>query len=108
MLQMEILEMQNCSNLKEKFKEVPLLQFYQYVDREKFPKLINLAGHWAVQFGSTYVCEQCFSMMKFTKSKTRSRLTSENLDCALRLAISPLIPNWNELIAKKRCQMSHS
>jgi hypothetical protein len=105
-LQLEILDLQSCPTLKEKFHEVSLVEFYHFLDRDKFPEILKVAGFWAVQFGSTYVCEQCFSIMKLTKSKHRSRLTNSHLDCAVRLALSPMTPEWNELVSKKRCQAS--
>ena len=85
------------------------LEFYRLVinlNKDQFPKIMENAYFWTVQFGSTYVCEQSFSLMKLTKSKHRSRLTDGHLDCALRLAISPIVPNLDELVKGKRCQIS--
>ena len=76
------------------------------LNKDQFPKIMENAYFWTVQFGSTYVCEQSFSLMKLTKSKHRSRLTDGHLDCALRLAISQIVPNLDELVKEKRCQIS--
>ena len=43
-------------------------------------------------FGSTYICEQLFTKMKYTKSKTRSRLTDCHLENSLRVAASSIAP----------------
>ncbi len=37
-------------------------------------------------FGTTYVCEQFFSMMTINKTKLRSRLTDNHLNSTLRIA----------------------
>ena len=37
-------------------------------------------------FGSTYICESTFSVMKRLKSNARNRLADETLDSRLRLA----------------------
>ena len=37
-------------------------------------------------FGSTYVCESTFFVMKRLKSNARNRLADETLDACLRLA----------------------
>ena len=108
-LQLEVLDFQSCSNLKASFRELPLEEFYRLVinlNKDQFPKIMENAYFWTVQFGSTYVCEQSFSLMKLTKSKHRSRLTDGHKDCALRLAISPIVPNLDELVKEKRCQIS--
>ena len=37
-------------------------------------------------FGSTYICEQTFSILNINKSKTRNRLSHEILESILKLA----------------------
>jgi len=36
-------------------------------------------------FGSTYICEQTFSILKFRKNEYCSRLSCEHLNAALRI-----------------------
>ena len=65
-LQMELSELQSSNELKSRFREVPLLEFYQhYLIHQRFPSLVEHAKEVAVLFGSTYVCEQLFSKMKY-------------------------------------------
>ena len=97
-LQLEVLDIQSCRTLSTSFRELPLVEFYQQVNVEQYPKIVKNAAFWAVQFGSTYLCEQCFSLMKLTKSKHRSRITDDHLDCTVRLAVSPIAPNLDELV----------
>ncbi|KAK3889500.1 hypothetical protein Pcinc_006472 [Petrolisthes cinctipes] len=101
-LQMEILDIQANSALQGFFTNHTLVAFYERVDREKLPLIHHNACFWAVQFGSTYVCEQSFSRMKVNKSKYRTKVTDKHLDAILRLGISPLKPNVEKLLEQKR------
>ena len=68
-LQMELIELQSSSELKSRFREVPLLEFYQhYLTPQRFPSIVKHAKEVAVLFGSTYVCEQLFSKMNYVKA----------------------------------------
>ena len=58
-------------------------------------------------FGSTYVCEQSFSVMKQVKSKERSLLTDGHLEAIMRIAISNIEPDIEKLTKQKQCQVSH-
>jgi hypothetical protein len=72
---MEIINLQCDSDLKIKFDEVSLLEFYQkYVEKGKFVNLRMYAARIFSLFGSTYLCEQMFSRMKHSKSKLRKKL----------------------------------
>ena len=85
-LQMELIDLQSDSILKEKFKEVNALTFYtQYFKSlDNYPKLKKHAARILCMFGSTYLCEQMFSVMKINKNKHRTRLTNEHLQSILK------------------------
>ena len=53
-------------------------------------------------FGSTYICESTFSVMKRLKSNARNRLADETLDARLRLATTEVDVDIERLI-KDRC-----
>ena len=53
-------------------------------------------------FGSTYIFEQTFSMMKLTKSKTVSMLSNDNLQTSLGLVTNVLHSNLHQLVDKKK------
>ena len=55
-------------------------------------------------FGSTYVCEQFFSMMKLAKNDKRSRISQKHLRNQLNLAYS----NLSELEIKESASMGSS
>jgi hypothetical protein len=116
--QLELMELQTDPDMKiiferTKLKKVedrlPLMDFYQkYVhEARSYPKLIAHAKKMACIFGSTYVCEQLFSKMKFTKNKYRTRLTDSHLNDILYISSSSMTANIDKLVKKKQHQVSH-
>ena len=106
-IQMELVELQCDSILKQKYFDVGILEFYTFLQQERFPRLHSLAVKIIAMFGSTYLCEQLFSLTKFNKSSTRSKLSDEHLQATLRLATSQnIVPNIDALVVAKRCQLS--
>ena len=129
---MELMELQCDSILKQKYAEVGIPEFYTFLSRERFPRLLAAAAARIIamfgriiamfamfariiamfariiaMFGSTYVREQFFSSMKVNKSVLRSRLTDEHLQATLRLVSSHKFkPNIEVLVDAKRCQLS--
>uniref|UniRef100_A0A9J7YT13 SPIN-DOC-like zinc-finger domain-containing protein n=1 Tax=Cyprinus carpio carpio TaxID=630221 RepID=A0A9J7YT13_CYPCA len=90
-LQHEIIELQSNDELKAKYNNLPLLEFYKlYVCCEDFPILRRHALKFASLFGTTYCCEQFFSKLTLAKTRFRSRLTDPNLENQLRVASSSL------------------
>ena len=107
-LQMELIDIQEDSDLKSKMKDVSLTVFYQlYFPVDKYPRLAAFARRRMAQFGSTYVCEQFFSRMNFVKSRTRTRLTDCHLENCLRVATSSIPPDMDRLVMDMKCQKSH-
>ena len=66
--------------LSNRPKDETLVEFYKlYLQSSgKYPNIIEHAKRMSCIFGSTYVCEQLFSKMKFTKNKMRARITDDN------------------------------
>jgi hypothetical protein len=59
--QMEIIELQSRQEMKSKFLNVSLLEFYKfYLPENNFPQLYRHSICVSALFGSTYVCEQLF------------------------------------------------
>ena len=106
--QLELIEFQCISLLKDKFSTIDIGTFYQYVG-PTYPRIKCLASEMMSMFGSTYVCEQLFSVMKLNKSRLRSQLTDEHHNSTLKVATAqPLVPNIDALVQAKRCQVSGS
>ncbi|XP_029656786.1 general transcription factor II-I repeat domain-containing protein 2A-like [Octopus sinensis] len=88
-LQLKIIDLKCDSDLKNKFTMVGLDTFYKYL-LPKYPNLTALAAKILSMFGSTYLCEQLFSLMNINKTKFRSRLTHTYLSEILRLTVSEI------------------
>jgi len=68
-IQMELIDLQERTDLKAKYVEMNLGDFYRkYLNQDKFPKLRKFVASKMALFGSTYLCEQYFSKMGFIKS----------------------------------------
>ncbi|XP_064109642.1 general transcription factor II-I repeat domain-containing protein 2B-like [Macrobrachium nipponense] len=107
-IQMEIIELQCNDELRKKFDDSSVYQFYKkHVSVTVYPKLSAHARKIMAVFDSTYVCEQLFSKMNLVKDKYRSVLTDEHLECALRVATSSIQPDIDELVSQMQHQPSH-
>ncbi|CAN7938950.1 unnamed protein product, partial [Ixodes hexagonus] len=79
-LEMELRELQASTPLKQKFQDVGgVPDFYEFLDDACFPALRRQAALIIAMFGSTYLCEHLFSLLKVNKSALRSRMTDEHL-----------------------------
>ena len=107
-LQMELVDFQCESSLKDKFNSSSLIDFYKnYVSREKYPGICKHAMFMISLFGSTCLCKKVFSRMKYTKSPTKSLLSDSHLEDSLRVATTTFEPDIMKLVRNKKCQVSH-
>ena len=83
-MQLELIELQESSDLKSSFRDLPLDKFYSLVTASTYPALRKHASRMASLFGSTYICEKTFLVMKFNKSKWRTALTDKHLQSILQ------------------------
>lgn len=94
-VQMELFDLQSDILLAKHFRSVSLLDFYSFLKEENFP---HLRRHG---IGSTYHCEQTFSVMK-------SSVTDDHLSAVFRIATSDIQPGFNALVqAQNRLDYSH-
>ena len=84
--QLELIDMQNDENLRNKFNEDNLLNFYCCIDRNNYKWLLDNALKMTSLFGSTYICEQTFSILNINKSKTRNGMSNESLESILKFS----------------------
>ena len=103
-IELEIIKIQNDLILKAHVNDH---NFWKLVDENNYPLLRSAALKVLTYFGSTYRCESLFSNMKHVKSKHRNRITDSHLDQCLRIATSAYIPNYEQLVEKTQCQVSH-
>ena len=83
-MQMEVIEIQCDSDLRTKFNELGVPEFYKYLPI-RFKNIRELAFKILSMFGSTYRCEQLFSLMKGNKCPARSRLSDSHLGAVLKV-----------------------
>ena len=99
----ELIYLQNDRVLKEKYRNAgSAARFYENFPRERFPEIFKLAVKITCMFGSTYVCESTFSLMKFIKSRLRNAISDSHLSAALRLVCSKISPQISALSKRKR------
>lgn len=96
--QLELIELQCNTELKQLFLNVPKVEFYKSLSKSSFPNLRSHAQKITAMFASSYVCEQVFSTMKLRKSSVRNRLTDDHLASLLRVSSSQLQPNFETLL----------
>ena len=101
-LQLECIDLQADWQLKDKFYNMPLVQFYKTLSKEKYPELRDHALFMVSLFGSTYACEQFFSKMNITKNELRTKITDESLENTLRISCTSIEPDLEKLAQKKK------
>jgi len=105
-LQSELIELQENLALQESLCD-PTTFWTKMVPAADVPSLQKVALQILTMFPSTYCCESAFSTMNMVKNKYRSTLSNEHLHQCLRLALTPFMPKFKELVAQKRCHFSH-
>ncbi|CAM5151831.1 unnamed protein product [Natator depressus] len=105
-LQLEVIELQCLAVYRNKHRESSLRDFYKSLDNEKYKNLIEVALKTFSIFGSTYICEQTFSIMNMNKNKQRTSLTDDHLEDIMKISTSNMTPEYDKLVAEKRCTIS--
>lgn len=106
-LQLEVIELTSNDTFKNYFNEGNLLKFYSLLPEKPFKNLKDFARGMFSAFGSTYLCEQTFSKMKYIKSKYRTALSDKHLKSILLIGTSKFEPNWGDILCEKQFQTSH-
>ncbi|KAK2811156.1 hypothetical protein Q5P01_000277 [Channa striata] len=101
LLQLELIEMQCDDSLKSQHQLLSLPDFYQSLDHATFPLMRRHAKRMMSLFGSTYICEQTFSLLNQNKSKLRSRMTDGHLCEVLRVSTTKLSPDIPAILQTK-------
>ena len=70
---------------KDNYKEGNLIEFYKCLKPDQFPNLKQLAFSFVSIFGTTYLCEQTFSKMKYVKSSYQANLSDDHLKSILTI-----------------------
>lgn len=104
-LQLEIIEFQESTVLREKFTTTDIAKFWiDTLPEQSFPNLKKMGTMLCTMFGSTYVCE-AFSKMNIIKNKYRNRMTDDHLrDCMLVVTYEP---SFKKLAQDRKANFSH-
>ncbi len=105
-LQTELIELQENLALQESHCD-PVTFWTKMVTAAGVPLLQKMAIQILTMFPSTYCCESAFSTMNMVKNAYRSTLTNEHLHQCLRLALTPFMPKFKQLVAQRRFHLSH-
>ncbi|KAL4126754.1 hypothetical protein QTP88_010963 [Uroleucon formosanum] len=97
------IDLTSDSTLKTAFKTKNITNFWLDVKQE-YSALSTQALQFLIPFVSTYLCENTFSHLLYTKNKYRSRL---NVESNLRLQVSNLEPDIDVIVRSKQQQSSH-
>lgn len=107
-VEMEIIDLQENIVLQQSIKPgIAFTQFWKLVPKDNFPLCHMLVSKIVAFFGSTYLCEKGFSLMKNLKSSSRSRLSNQHLQAQMRACLSPFSPELDKLSANMQIQKSH-
>jgi hypothetical protein len=107
-LQINVIDLQCDTTLKIAFKEkANLVDFYESLPTENYKELKRFAQQMITMFGSTYICEQTFSILNYRKNKHCSRLSDSHLEAILRLSTTKMHANVKKLASQMQQQKSH-
>ncbi|KAM6156733.1 general transcription factor II-I repeat domain-containing protein 2B-like isoform 1-T1 [Erethizon dorsatum] len=81
-LQLEVIDLQCNTALRAKYDKVGVPEFYKYL-WSSYPRYRSHCARILSMFGSTYICEQLFSIMKLSQTKDGSQLQDPQWDSAL-------------------------
>ena len=100
-LQLELIEMQCDDSLKSQHQLLSLPDFYKSLENAKFPLMRRNAKRMMSLFGSTFICEQTFSLLGHNKNRLRTRITDSHLRDVLRVSTTKLSPDISAIIQSK-------
>uniref|UniRef100_A0A3B5LSC0 HAT C-terminal dimerisation domain-containing protein n=1 Tax=Xiphophorus couchianus TaxID=32473 RepID=A0A3B5LSC0_9TELE len=100
-LQLELIEIQCDDSLKNQHQLLSLPDFYRSLEKAKFPLTRRHAKRMMSLFGSTYICEQTFSLLTLNKSRLRTRTTDSHLRDVLRISTTKLTPDLPAILQTK-------
>ena len=100
-LQLELIEIQCDDSLKSQHQLLFLPDFYKSLEDAKFPLMRDNAERMMSLFGSTFICEQTFSLLGHNKIRLRTRITDSHLCDVLRVSTTKLSPDISAIIQSK-------
>ncbi|KAF7252395.1 Serine/threonine-protein kinase 24 [Varanus komodoensis] len=68
-LQLELIELQCDAECHSRHQQLPLVNFYRQLHKDRFQEIQTFAKKMLSLFGSTYLCEKTFSDMNINKNR---------------------------------------
>ena len=106
-LQLEFIEVQASSVCKIKHRKSSLLDFYRSLNSDRYKKTLSNSQRNAEYFWQYLHIQTNFSIMNMNKNKQGSSLSNKSLEDILKISTFPMYPDYNKLVAGKRCNISH-
>ena len=103
-IQENFFEVRNDRTLRLKFSKIELDMFWISI-KEKCKQIFDTAIEILLQFCMAYMCEQSFLSLLPNKNDKQSCI--KNVDDKLRVALSSIEPNIEQLCSLKPAQISH-
>jgi len=98
---LELIELQESSELKLAFRDLSLGKFSSSLPASTYLALCKHANRMVSFVGSTYICEKTFSVMNFNKSKWQTMLTDEHLPSTLFISTSTYQLRYMRMLDEK-------
>ena len=73
-IQLEMIDLICNATVQEIYKKEDILSFYKSLCAKKFANIRKYVSKFLVIFGSTYICEQTFSVININKNPLRTRI----------------------------------
>ena len=99
-MQLELIELQESSDLKSSFRDLPLDKFYSSVLVSTYSALRKHASRMVSLFRSNYISEKTFSDMDFNTSKWGTALTDKYLQSILQISTTPYTSRYKKLLGE--------
>ena len=100
-MQLKLIELQESSDLKSLFRDLPLDKFYSSAPASTYPALGRHASKMASLIERTYICEKTFSVINLNKSKWMTALNDQHLQSILKIFTTQYMPRHETLIGEK-------
>ena len=100
-MQLELIEMLCDDSLKAQHQLLSLPDFYRSLEKDTFPLMQRHAKRMTSLFGSTYICEQTFSLLTLNKSRLRTKMTDSHLCDVLHISTTKLTPDLPAILQSK-------
>ncbi|KAG9266202.1 general transcription factor II-I repeat domain-containing protein 2-like [Astyanax mexicanus] len=105
--ELELIKLQCDDTLHSHHQMLPLPEFYRSLEKSRFPLMRRHAKRMISLFGSTYICEQTFSLMTLNKNRLRSRITDRHLCNVLRISTTSQVKSSSFIVNAAYVQDIH-